>query len=324
MEYNPIKQKFAEDFKPGEQIDEIFIVSEKNISHKQDGSPYIRVKFTDKTGNLGGVIWDNVDDLEKSFEKKDYVRIKGKTTEYKNKVQVTVIDIIKYPDSLISPEHFLPTSSRNLKDLAGRMNKVIETVTDKYLKLLLDAFWSDEEFVKAFNIAPAAKKMHHAYLGGLLEHSLSMALLANNVMKGHYRSVNKELLLTGCILHDIGKIREFEYEKIIDYSIEGRLLSHIIIGVQMLDEKIASIPDFPKETALLLRHMIVSHHGIREFGSPEPPKTLEATILHQLDDLDSRVIAIRTFMEDDKSDNPWTPYHNLLERHFFKGFNFSK
>ncbi len=160
--------------------------------------------------------------------------------------------------------------------------------------------------------------MHHAYLGGLLEHTLSLVLLIHKIA-GHYDGIDNDLLMTGAVLHDIGKIHEFCYESHIDYSDAGRLLSHIVIGLEMLEKKIVSIKDFPEELALLLKHMIVSHHGARDFGSPEPPKTIEAVMLNYLDELDSKVNGIRNFMASEDPESAWTSYHRVLERFFYKG-----
>ena len=187
-----------------------------------------------------------------------------------------------------------------------------------YIKNLIEAFWNDEVFVQKFKTAPAAKKMHHAYIGGLLEHTLSMVSLADKIA-GHYSGVDRDLLLAGTILHDIGKTREYEYEISIDYSDEGRLINHIVIGIEMIDEKLSGIEEFPEEKMLLLKHMIVSHHGAREFGSPEPPKTIEAVILNYIDEIDSKVKGIRDFMANEDPNETWTSFHRLLERHFYKG-----
>jgi len=186
------------------------------------------------------------------------------------------------------------------------------------LKQLLEAFWNDERFAKKFKTAPAAKNMHHAYIGGLLEHTLSVASLADKIA-GHYSGIDRELLLSGAILHDIGKIREFEYQFKIDYSDEGRLLNHIVMGLEMINEKIIEIEEFPEDQMLLLKHLIVSHHGSREFGSPEPPKTIEAVILNYIDEIASKVNGIRNFIEKEDPNETWTSYHRLLERHFYKG-----
>jgi 3'-5' exoribonuclease len=199
-----------------------------------------------------------------------------------------------------------------------RLVKRADSISTDYLKALIDAFLNDMEFVNKFKTAPAAKKMHHAYIGGLLEHTVSMASLADKI-SGHYAGVDQDLLLSGAILHDIGKIDEFEYQSKIDYSDRGRLLNHIILGIKMVDDKLSGIDNFPEDQKLLLKHMIVSHHGTREFGSPEPPKTIEAVLLNYIDEIDSKVNAIRDFIASEDPDETWTSYHRLLERHFYKG-----
>jgi 3'-5' exoribonuclease len=195
----------------------------------------------------------------------------------------------------------------------------VASVAVPHLKALLAAFFADAEVVGAFKRAPAAKGFHHVYIGGLLEHTLSVVRLLD-VASRHYEGVDRDLLLAGGILHDIGKIREYRYEGLIDYSDEGRLIGHIVIGVEMLDEKIATLEAFPPETAMALRHILLSHHGEMEFGSPKRPKTLEAMIVHQLDDLDAKVNAIQGFVADAPDDaSAWTPFHRLFGRFLYKG-----
>ncbi|MFH2100195.1 MAG: HD domain-containing protein, partial [Pseudomonadota bacterium] len=213
---------------------------------------------------------------------------------------------------------FMPASPRDRGEMLDELKSLAATVTDPDLLELLDAFFSDPVFTEKFTSAPAAKMMHHAYLGGLLEHSLSVALLAEAAAR-HYPDLDRDLLVTGAVLHDIGKTTEFTWGASIDYSDPGRLLSHIVLGVQMLDEKIAGIPGFPEGRALLLRHMLISHHGSREFGSPEPGKTVEAVVLNLLDDLDAKVMGIRQFMEAQDPDASWSAFHRTLERHFYLG-----
>jgi 3'-5' exoribonuclease len=160
--------------------------------------------------------------------------------------------------------------------------------------------------------------MHHAYIGGLLEHCLSMAVLADKIAR-HYSGIDRDRLLAGVVLHDIGKVREFDYEYAIDYSDEGRLLGHIAIGLEMIEEKIRDLPDFPEEERRLLQHMVVSHHGALEFGSPEPPKTMEAVLLHYIDEIDSKINGIREFLASQSPEEGWSPYHRILGRHFYRG-----
>ncbi|MCX5838300.1 MAG: HD domain-containing protein, partial [Deltaproteobacteria bacterium] len=187
------------------------------------------------------------------------------------------------------------------------------------LSALLQSFFQDEKIAGLFRRAPAAKGFHHVYIGGLLEHTLSVVRLLDRAA-GHYAGVNRDLLIAGGILHDIGKIYEFSFERIVEYSDPGRLVGHIVMGVEMVDAKIAAIPDFPEQTAMELRHLMLSHHGVLEFGSPKRPKTLEALIVHCIDDLDAKVNAFQeTIREARGGESDWTPYHRLFDRYIYKG-----
>jgi 3'-5' exoribonuclease len=218
----------------------------------------------------------------------------------------------------VDPTDFLPMTGRNIDGMLERLMQITAGLQTPYLRALFEAFWQDNEFVQQFKRAPAAKKMHHAYIGGLLEHTLSMVLLTERIA-GHYNGVNREMLLAGAVLHDIGKVRELAYRFRIDYTDEGRLLSHIVIGLQLIDAKIKEVKDFPPEEAFLLKHMVVSHHGTREFGSPELPKTIEAVLLNYIDEMDSKVNGIREFIAADESGEGWTAYHRLWGRQFYTG-----
>jgi len=313
-----MKKRFISDIHAGDKVDDIFMLSEKAMAQKKDGNNYLVVTLADKTGALKGVVWDNVEQISAGVSSGDFVEARGTVSEYRRALQLVVKQLRPCPEEALDPSDFLPTTSLNIEHLFERLVKVVGSIEDRYLKALFDAFWEDPEFVAAFKKAPAAKKMHHAYLGGLLEHCLSMAVLADRVAK-HYTGVDRDLLLAGTVLHDIGKIREYKYKTRIDYSDEGRLITHIVIGVEMLDEKLQTIADFPEERALLLKHMIISHHGERAFGSPEPPKTIEALLLNLIDEMDSKVNGIRTFMAGEDPGEIWTSYHRLLERHFYRG-----
>jgi 3'-5' exoribonuclease len=181
----------------------------------------------------------------------------------------------------------------------------------------LTLIFSDVETAEAFQTAPAAKGFHHSYIGGLLEHTLSVTRLIDHAAR-HYGDVDRDLLITGGILHDIGKIDEFSYRKMIDYTDEGRLIGHIVMGLEMVDKKIDEIEDFPEGLALELRHILLSHHGVLEYGSPKRPKTVEALIVNYMDDLDAKVNAFREYIADSDDDSNWTPFHRLLERFIYK------
>ena len=313
-----MKNTFVNAIKAGQAVDDIFVARDKQIAYKKDGDAYLSLGLADRTGEVKAVAWENVQAISKAFSAGDYVRVKGNVRQYRDALQLVVRHVERPDPAEVDARDFLPATERDLDQMLERLIQISQTVENKHLLRLLSAFLEDKTFVDLFKTAPAAKRMHHAYLGGLLEHTLSIALLIQAI-SGHYMGVDKDLLLTGGILHDIGKVHEFSYETHIDYSDAGRLLNHIVIGVEMLEKKIAAINDFPDDLALMLKHMIVSHHGTREFGSPEPPKTLEAIILNYLDDLDAKVTAVRTFMDAADPEATWTSYHKILERFFYKG-----
>ena len=315
-----MKKHFINEIKAGDLIDDIFVLSEKILAQKKDGNNFLNVTLSDKTGTIKGVVWDNVDKITAGVTSGDFVHIKGNVNEYKGALQLVIKKMEAFSADEIDPADFLPMTRRNIESMFERLLKITASVKTAHLKQLIQAFLNDEEFVREFKIAPAAKKMHHAYIGGLLEHTLSMMSLAEKIAE-HYSGIDRDLLITGAMLHDIGKTEEFEYQFRIDYSDQGRLLNHIVIGIEMIDEKLSEIKDFPQDQMVLLKHMIVSHHGTREFGSPEPPKTIEAVILNYIDEIDSKVNGIRDFMASEDPNESWTSYHRLLGRHFYKGKN---
>ena len=313
-----MKTQFIHDIKVGGLVDDIFVLTEKTMAQKRDGNNFLNITLTDKTGAIKGVVWDNVEQISAAVASGDFVRIQGKVNEYRGHFQLVIKKMESFPREMIDPADFLPATSRDIDGMFDRLKRITSSLESNFFRQLTEAFWNDEDFVRSFKAAPAAKRMHHAYIGGLLEHTLSMVTLADKVA-GHYSGINRDLLLTGALFHDIGKVREYEYEFSIDYSDEGRLLSHIVMGLEMVDEKLAKLKDIPKDQLLLLKHMIVSHHGSREFGSPEPPKTIEAVLLNYIDEMDSKVKGIRDFIDAEDPNETWTSFHRVLDRHFYKG-----
>ena len=313
-----MKRQFINECNLGDVVDDVFVLAEKTLSQKKDGNHFLNVRLSDKTGSIKGVMWDNVDQIAGRINSGDFVRIKGTVNEYRGSPQLVVKTIESCSVDALDPSDFLPKTSIDIGDMFDRLLKITASVETDHLRDLLESFWNDEDFVRSFKAAPAAKKMHHAYLGGLLEHVLSMAILADKVA-GHYSGIDRDMLIAGAILHDIGKTKELEYKLKIDYTDQGRLLSHIVIGLKMIDEKCLNISNFPEDQLLLLKHLIVSHHGTQEFGSPEPPKTIEAVVLHYIDEIDSKVNGIRNFMAKEDPNENWTSYHRILGRHFYKG-----
>ena len=312
------KNQYVSSLKPGETVDDVFVLSEKSLSQKKDGKNYLNLTFMDRTGTLKGVLWENVEDTVDRISAGDYVQVKGSVSEYRGTLQLVVRTVIRSAAENVEPADFLPVTTRNIDAMFEKLLQITDTLKTPCFHDLFKLFWADTEMVRLFKAAPAAKKMHHAYIGGLLEHTLSMAILVDR-LAGHYTGVDRDLLLTGAILHDIGKIREFEFSSYIDYTSEGRLLSHIVIGLQIIDEKMKLIKDFPQEQAVLLKHLVVSHHGVKEFGSPELPKTVEAVLLNHIDEIDSKVKGIREFMASEDPNASWTSFHKLMNRHFYMG-----
>jgi len=316
MENEPAARQHVGSLKAGNTVDERFVLAERNVSSKRDGEPFLSLVLADKTGRIKAVAWDQVDRLLAQTAVGQVVRVKGTVTEYRGELQLVVRQMAAVAAETVDPADFLPASDRDIEGMFDRLVQITTAVESDDLRRLFEAFWQDADFVIRFKRAPAAKYMHHAYIGGLLEHCLSMALLADKVA-GHYDGLDRDLLVAGAVLHDIGKVHEFEYAAAIDYSDAGRLVSHIVIGVEMLNEKLSRVPDFSPRRARLLKHLIVSHHGSREFGSPEPPETLEAVLLNYIDEIDSKVNGIRRFIAEEDPDAAWTGYHRLLGRHFY-------
>lgn len=313
-----MKKRFVNQIQAGEVLADWFVLTEKNMAQKKDGNNYLNLVLSDRTGSIKGVAWDNVEKLSSQAETGAVVAVKGNVGKYRNQLQVVVREMTGVSPEETDPADFMLSTARDIPRMFDRVVALSESLDAWYLKALLRAFWEDESFTTHFKRAPAAKKMHHAYIGGLLEHTLSMTVLADKIAE-HYNGIDRDLLVAGAILHDIGKIREFTYDMGIDYSDEGRLVNHIVIGLQMIEEKIRTIASFPEEAALLLKHMLVSHHGSKELGSPEPPKTIEAVMLNCIDEMDSRIQAIREFMGKEDTGETWTSFHRLLGRHFYRG-----
>lgn len=312
------KEIYLKNIRQGDKVASSFLVAEKNMAFSQKGSPYLTVKLKDRTGEIESKVWENAIELDKLFKKGDIIFIEGRAANYKNSIQISIINIKKILWEEVEPADYLPAVKGDVRKMFGELLGYIENINDKFLKTLLDAFFQNEETVSLFQRAPAAKGFHHIYLGGLLEHTLSVVRLLDKV-SGHYSVLDKDMLITGGILHDIGKIYEFSYNNIIDYSDEGRLIGHIVMGVEMINQKIAAIENFPQQLALELRHIILSHHGEFEFGSPKRPKTLEALVVHYIDDLDAKFNAFQTFMNDSPdNDSDWTAYNRFLERFLYK------
>jgi 3'-5' exoribonuclease len=314
------KDIYLQDIKPGDKIASSFLVAEKNMAFSQKGSAYLNVRLKDKTGEIDGKGWDNAMALDQVFKKGDIVYMEGRAQTYRNALQISIITVKPCAPEDVDPSDYLPVSKVDTTAMFQDILAYIDAISSEPIKKLLTAFFYDEKTADLFRRAPAAKGFHHIYLGGLLEHTLSVVRLLDHAAK-HYPQLNRDLLIAGGILHDIGKIYEFSYDGLIAYSDEGRMIGHLVMGVEMIDKKIEAIPDFPVQLALELRHIILSHHGEFEFGSPKRPKTLEALVIHFMDDLDAKVNAFESFVAADaaNADSDWTTYNRFFERYLYKG-----
>jgi 3'-5' exoribonuclease len=313
-----LKKICVADIKDRDLVDAVFLVKEKILAMAKNGKPYLTLKLMDKSGEVDAKVWDNADEVGSLFEKNDFLAVRGKASVYLGKMQLILSELKRVAEEEVQLADFLPETERDINLMVEELHALVASLRDPDLKRLLDCFFGDPELMAQFRVAPAAKGMHHVYLGGLLEHSLAVAKLVD-AMVPLYDGLNRDLLVAGALLHDVGKVREMTYIRSFDYSDEGKLIGHITIGAEMLQERISMLPGFPVELGMLLKHMLLSHHGQYEYGSPKRPKTVEATILNYLDDLDSKINGIRTHIRKEP-DNPsrWTSYHRLYDRYFFK------
>ena len=309
---------FINQMKKGPTVESTFLVKDKILTKTKAGNPYLSIKLADRTGELEGRIWDNALDFLPLFEKDDFIRVKGEVDEFQGMLQLRIGRLKKCAENEIQLEDFLPTTSQDTGKMLAELKDLASRVSQPSLRQLLDSFFRDEGLMKKMKLAPAAKAVHHVFLGGLLEHTLSVVQLVL-LIGPRYKGIDLDLLLTGAILHDLGKISELSYDRTFDYTDRGRLLGHIALTAEMIDEKTKALPDFPEHLAMLLKHLILSHHGEYEFGSPKRPKTLEALLLHQLDDLDAKMNGFLAWIEKERdAPSRWTAYHKLFDRFIYK------
>jgi 3'-5' exoribonuclease len=295
-------------------ITSCFVVAARQVRQKKSGEPYLSLTLGDRTGLLDAKMWDNVGEVMDAFAQDDFVKVKGLVNRYNGRFQLTIHKLRRLQESEVDYADFLPKTTKDVGELWAKLEGFVASVTDEHLKPLLEAFLADEAIAAAYRSAPAAKSLHHAYLGGLLDHVVSLMTLCDMVCR-HYPHVNRDLVLAGAFLHDIGKIHELTYQRTFSYTTRGQLLGHMIIELEMLQQKLAHLESFPSELKTLLEHLIISHHGQYEFGSPKLPMFPEALLLHYLDDLDSKMEAMRAHLEREESvDSEWAGYNHSLAR----------
>ena len=291
-----------------------FVVVSKQVKPKKTGEPYLALTLGDRTGQIEAKMWDNVEEFIDIFEQDDFLKIKGLINKYKNRFQLTIHKLRRMQDAEIDFADYLPKTSKDIDELWRTLTDFVGTFENPHLKSLVELFLADPEIAGRYRMAPAAKSLHHAYIGGLLDHVVSL-FRSCDLLCRNYPQVNRDLLLAGAFLHDVGKIHELTYNRSFSYSTRGQLLGHMIIELEMLQTKLEQLPGFPAALKTLLEHLIISHHGQYEFGSPKLPMFPEALMLHYLDDLDSKMEAMRAHFEREAQLNgPWTSYNPSMGR----------
>lgn len=301
----------AGDISAGMAVCETYLVVSKESRTTKSGKPFLKLRVGDRTGTLDCMVWEDAERVASGFDTGDLVVVTARATAYQGRVQLEAADVRKTSASA-DPRAYLPATYRDVDELRGFLQFHVDSVYDPHYRALLRAVFEDQGFLARFSDAPAAKTFHHAYLGGLLEHTVAVADLCDHVAQ-QYGRVNRDLLITTALLHDVGKVDELTYERAIDYSEAGKFLGHVILGVTFVTEKAGGIAGFPDDKLRLLLHAIVSHHGELEWGSPKRPKTLEALILHHVDNLDAKVKGFLEIVEGSR-DADWTDLRNLFRR----------
>ncbi|HID89358.1 MAG TPA: HD domain-containing protein [Anaerolineae bacterium] len=316
-----MKEQFVRDLRPGDRVLSFFLVRHKRLEPFRDRTrgEFLTLILADRTGEVLARVWEDAPAVAETFREGQVVKVLGRMEEYLDRWQVIVEKIRPAEEEEYDLADFVPATERDVDEMLAEIRRTIEEVENPHLRALLLHFFDDPDFVARFSRAPAARRVHHAYLGGLLEHTVEMIHLCRSLLE-LYPEIHRDLLLTGAILHDVGKTREFHYETDIAYSDEGRLLGHVVLSLEMVDAALAEMEGFPEELALRLRHMIVSHHGRYEWGSPRRPKTLEAAALHHVENLSAQVNRFHRIIAARRDPTrPWTEYDTLLRRSLYAG-----
>lgn len=317
---------FVKDLSDGDTVNEIFLLADKQLRANRNADMYLLATLRDKSGVVNGLMWNVVESRMQHISAGDMVHVKGKVQLYQGGLQMIINFIDHAPDSSYDAEDFQSQPQANVGGLLERLKELMASIKSDKLRTLATCFMEDTGLIDDLCAAPAGIKAHHAYQGGLIEHVVSMAEVADRLCD-HYPTLNRDLLLLGVLLHDLGKVRELSWDPTLAYTDEGQLLGHMNIAIEILNEKLLLArgelggDELDSEDILRLKHMILSHHGQLEFGSPRLPMTPEAIVLHYIDNIDAKLHEFTRSIEDDMNkDSAWTPYSPRMERKLFKGY----
>ncbi len=308
-----MKRQFVSNLQEGDVVNDYFVATRKDLRDQQKGGKFLGMVFKDRTGEVGGILWNNAISVARLFEVGDVVNIRGTVVSYQDRLQIRVDQVLPLRKEEFNPAD-LVYEPDDTGDMFNKFRDLLGSIQNEWLRRLVDAFLNDGDFVRDFTRAAAGKKWHHAYRGGLVQHCLEMARLALAVSE-IFPQIDRDLLLTGVLVHDIGKLQEMSQDLYVDYTTAGKLLGHLTIGTNMVQKKVDGIPGFPDTLRMQVIHCVLSHHGELINGSPVLPKTLEALILYHLDNLDAQAAAfIRLIEETREKGQSWSDYITLIDR----------
>jgi 3'-5' exoribonuclease len=318
LEHGADERRMNDMTKAAERVERVMVVARKDWRDSVNGR-FLLFQFTDKDGPLKGVMWQPTEEVDREIQINDVVRIKGEMKQYQGAFEMHVGNIVKLRENEYDAAQFVPVAAEKAGDLHREIMDAVSSVKNPHLRALLDRIFGDEEFNTRFLRAPAARVWHHSYIGGLAHHVRDMASIAMRAAEV-YPEIDGDLLLAGVLVHDLGKVQELEVTNRIDYSDSGRLIGHIVLGAELLDARMREIEGFPAELALKLKHMVLSHHGSLEHGSPVVPMTIEAILLHYIDNLDAQARgALQVLDKEPARSGKWTEYVRLLDRFIYRG-----
>ena len=318
--YHPHKGPYIRELKPGERVTGFYLVRHKQLELFRDRSrgQFLTLLLSDRTGTVLARVWEGAPELAETFEQGDTVKVQGDVEMYMERQQLIVLKLRRATLDEYDLRDFQPATEKSIDELTQTVRAAISRIQNPHLSALVRHFYDNPDFSRLFTAAPAARRVHHAYLGGLLEHTAEVLILCDTLL-GLYPEIDADLLRTGALLHDIGKVREYDWQNDIEYTDEGQLIGHINLADEMTAATIAALDGFPSELAWRVRHMILSHHGRYEWGSPRRPQTLEAMALHQIEELDAQVNRFRNLLANRPAGKPWTQFDRLLGRSLYAG-----
>src|SRR5437867_7023781 len=318
-----MKTPLVSELNSEQNVTTFFLVCEKEIRNTREGKPYLRLELGDRSGTIEARMWDQFESAAKGINRDDFVKVQGRVEIYRNRLQLAVLQVRLAKPEEIDLADFLPQTKADVAKLYGELLEYAASISNPWLKRLVTEILNDPAIAARYKRAPAAKVMHHAYLGGLLEHVISLCGLAK-IAAVHYPELEVDLLLTAAMLHDVGKLDELCYERAIGYTVEGQLLGHIMMEFETVSKAMDAIEGFPPNLKTVVQHLLISHHGQYEFGSPKLPMIREALVFHYMDDLDSKLAAARAALAVDSGEPEWSAYSGALGRKFLRLDQFVK